>query len=245
MAATVAPPDTPQAPHSDKSFWASWKTLASLVLVGMVIVAAVWLVLDDPDRPDASRPGSGQVDQQESDACGPEGTGSQVPPSAAPDTRWALLGSMAAPRAADIGPADDVDGVPLCFAPDPTGALFAAATFVAANSDPDLRLPVLTKMVVRDAGYQAAKADILSRGPGPATHGVQIAGFASPFPSYEKGRSAVVDLALFSEGVYVHVPIQLAWTDGDWRVVLPPTGRPFDPMDDIPNLTGYVPWQGA
>lgn len=239
----VAPaPPEPPAP-SDKGFWTSKWTILSVVLVGLIVVAAAWLILDDPDP---APPGADVAQEQTPDGsgtgCGPDG-GSQIPPAAAPETQWHLAGSMAAPFSPAAGPLRNDDGIGLCFSPDPIGALFAAATFIATNSDPDQRLPVLTTMVVRDAGYEAAKVDLLTRGPGPVTHGVQIAGFA--FQSYSKSRTAVVDLALLSEGVLVHVPIELAWTDGDWRIVLPVTGRPFDAMQSLPSLSGYVPWQGA
>ncbi len=58
--------------------------------------------------------------------------GSQAVPVTAPVSGWALVGSTAAPTArSTVGPQKSIDGLRVCFAHSPTGALFAAASFWA------------------------------------------------------------------------------------------------------------------
>lgn len=245
MRDTKAPgaPTPSTAPEPGRSFWASPWTVLSLALVVALAVAAVWLVVDESEPPLASagpQPTT-RTPAAAGDPCGPDG-GSQTPPSSAPDTTWQLIGSMAAPTAPAVGPAEEVDGVPVCFSPDPAGALFTAATFAAATSDAQLRPAVLEHLAADGPGRDVALAEVI-RNPGTEGAGVQVAGFA--FLAYTPAASATVDLALVSQGVLLHVPLELTWAGEDWRVVLPVTGRPFDSLQTVPTLAGYVPWQGA
>lgn len=244
MADTKAPEATPDIPAAERSLWSRTWFVLSLALVLGLVVAAVWIVVDDPDpvRPSGPHPTvTGAVPGTE-DACGPDG-GSQTPPAATPDNDWYLLGSMAAPRNRAVGPADSASGVPVCFSPDPLGALFAAATYVAAGTDPELRRPLLEVSTAESEGRYAALRELDASSTSAVTPGVQIAGF--DFLSYLPGRSAIIDLALSSRGALVHVPIKLIWAGRDWLVELPVTGRPVDQQQRLDNLAGYIAWQGA
>lgn len=250
MADTKAPEGTPAdtspEPASGRSVWSRPGFVLSLALVAALVVGAVWLAVDDPDpaAPGAPHATSAVVRGTE-DACGPD-SGRQVPPTSAPDTDWVLLGSMASPTSPSAGPADEADGVPVCFSPDPTGALFAAATYVAGFTDPDLRRPLLELSTAETPARHTALTYLDQEDEGP-TSGVQIAGFT--FQSYRPGEAATVDLALAYKGSFVHLPVQLLWAGRDWLVELPVTGRLADSiaaLPDAPGLpAGYVPWQGA
>ncbi|MGF1661005.1 MAG: hypothetical protein ACFCVG_00790 [Kineosporiaceae bacterium] len=67
-------------------------------------------------------------------------------------------------------------GVPRCYAPSPAGALFAAAGFLAAASDPALRRAAVQELTVDDLG-RAAALRVLDSGddstPGPSAGGVE------------------------------------------------------------------------
>lgn len=243
--------ETPDAPETDqhhggrvsRMFWSKTSAVLSAVLVVVLVGCVIWLATTRPSTAPAQPAPAPHHAVALAHGCGPAASPDQLPPSTPPATTWKLLGSMAAPTSPAVGPADSADGVPTCFAPDPTGALFAAATFVAATSDPQLRTAVLQQLAVDNDGRTVALDEVATR-PGGATVGVQTAGFT--FLSYDAhARTATVDLALTAQGGFVHVPIQLAWTDDDWKVVLPITGRLYDHLTVIPDLNGYVPWQGA
>ena len=123
----------------------------SAAAVGLLVVAAVFLVVativgqraPSAARSAAVRVTSGSVPGEPVSVGGgavladdPRGcslpAGSQSVPVAAPASGWALVGSMAAPTApSTIGPEKSIDGVRMCFARSPAGALFAAASFWA------------------------------------------------------------------------------------------------------------------
>jgi hypothetical protein len=249
MSETKAPQSTgtPDAPPTGgRSLWSRTSFVLSVALVLALVVAALWLVLDKPDRSGPAGPhAAAPVPHQVADGCGPGGS-SQTPPAVAPATSWQLVGSMAAPTSKAAGPVTLDQGIGLCYSADPVGALFAAANFTAAASSPDLRAPALEKLAAPGSGRDAALAATQGN-PGPANVGIQVAGYQ--FTSYERFTTgqlvATVSLALSTQGRLLALPLQLVFTDGDWKVVIPVTGRPFDGMAVIPSLAGFVPWQGA
>lgn len=221
--------------------------VAGAVLVALLIAAVVWLAMTGPghtDRPGAApSPGSAAPTVGRS-ACGLPG-GDQTPPAVAPDTHWVLVGTIAAPHdPATAGPATSRNGVGVCYAPTPVGALYAAANFLAATSDPALRLPAAQTLTAQGPGRNEAIRLLQTSGSGDSGSGLQIAGFQ--FLGYTPRTSAVVDLALAYQGKDAHLPLQLRWENGDWKVVVPVTGRPFDGVQALPTgAAGYVHWQGA
>jgi hypothetical protein len=69
----------------------------------------------------------------------------------------------------------------------------------------------------------------------------QLAGFI--FRSYESDR-AVVDLAFKgSNGTFVSIPVPLQWYEGDWKLVVPPTGDTG--ARQLTDLGGYIEWAGV
>lgn len=237
--ATVTEAPDVQEPTKPRSVWASATFLLSVALVLVLIGCAVWIATTRPAHPAAAGPHpAGPVR-----GCGPAGDPATAPPPTAPTTSWRLLGTMAAPSSSATGPAATSDGVPTCFSPDPAGALFAAATFMAATTDPALRRAAFAELAATTPGRHAALADLALNGPGDPTTGVQIAGYR--FTAGATHGTATVDLALLSGGTFFHVPLHLTWTGGDWRIIVPVTGHPYDAAQALTDLADYVPWQGA
>lgn len=170
----------------------------------------------------------------------------QAVPVAAPDTEWALVGTVAAPSSAAAGPAvlDPATGVRSCYAQTPTGALFAAANFLAATSDPTGIEAAVDQLAAagpgRDALLEAIRTDPQSVvGTGSR---YQIAGFT--FLSYTDDVTTV-SLAIAATGGLAGVPLTVVWEDEDWRVDLPADGNPAGQASPISSLAGYAPWAGA
>ena len=160
-----------------------------------------------------------------------------------PDARWTLVGKIAAPYKAGIGPGV-IDGHDRrCFAHSPVGALLAAANF----------LPTTTAASAADARMLLAHflpgrvVDVYAKQPSPPVDPaarVQIAGFRVTVVS----RDAVdVTLALQTNvqgGVMVSCLYPMRWFRGDWRVRLGSLQEPFVVEAPV-TLDGFVRWAGA
>ena len=72
---------------------------------------------------------------------------------------------------------------------------------------------------------------------------IQTAGFR--MLNYD-GNTADVDIALrTSNGAIAAQVFTLKWVNGDWKVVLAPSGDLPSPMSQLPSLSGYNSWSGA
>jgi hypothetical protein len=230
--------------------------LISAGVVLIIVVLAGFLVFTggDDDSP-STAPATGPATSATSSSpqSGPADSGScdlpaddQTVPVAAPNTEWTLVGTVAAPSSDEAGPAvtDPTTDVRSCYAQTPTGALFAAANFLAATSDPALIEAAIDELAAtgpgRDTALEAIRTDPQSViGTGSR---YQIAGFT--FLSYTEDV-ATISLAIAATGGLAGVPLTVVWEDGDWKVDLPADGNPAGQAGPISSLAGYVPWAGA
>lgn len=244
--------DESASPWTQKGF------IAAAIVVGLLVILGAVLVFTGPsdgdDRaapkprptansastsPAASRPTSDS-------ACGLPAGDQSVPRTAPPQAAWELVGAIAAPAApGTYGPGETKDGLRSCFAHSPTGALYAAANFLATTSVPQQREPLIRELAAAGSGREAALAALAGEGDQQSNgSGTEIVGFT--FLSYDSS-STTVDLALrgFStsgSGGFAHLPLTLRWEEGEWKVALPEDGDLGRSIQGIPDLTGYVPW---
>lgn len=160
----------------------------------------------------------------------------------APMTRWATVGTMAAPSSPTAGPGrQQENGLRSCYARTVTGALFAVANFWATGSDPRVYRQIVQQNVA--AGPGQAKALAASGAPSNTGMSAQITAFK--IGSY-RPSAATVDVALqTSDGQQVGFPVPLVWQDGDWKVQLADDGTPVFRPTILQTLTGYTPWAGT
>lgn len=183
------------------------------------------------------------VSDPDPSTCGFKGYEVRGTVSAAPTTKWELVGTVAAPTdPVSVGPGvTDASGFRSCFAHTPTGALYAAVNVMALASDRSLTKELANKLVVRGTGQQA----LLKQADAAAASGTryQVAGFK--IDSYT-GATATVDLAVnFSTGQMLSFPIQLQWLEGDWKVKTTDDGGFTLTPAQLQSLGGYVAWAGA
>ncbi len=231
--------------------------------VGLLVVAAIFLALEtigrdgtsgaQPLRVGAAAAGRvlpavgvagsrGRVGMSAGSGCS-LAAGSQAVPTAAPVSGWALVGSMAAPSAPSrFGPQRSRDGVWVCFAHSPTGALFAAASFWAeATAVPQ------TVLYGRLAADTAARAVAVAQAQGstqrlqdidgdPGT--VSIAGFA--YTAYTPAEADVSIVLAGPGGELVSLPCSMLWQDGDWRLVIPPSQQLASAA--VTSMDDFVSW---
>lgn len=224
------------------------KFLAAAVLVALVLVAGIVLIgvrLLDGGNDNASPPHPTSTDKTpgSTSACGlPDGN--QSIPTAGPKTNWELIGRMASPESKRFGPAKEKAGIHSCFAHNPTGALFAAANYLADTENEQVSKDALVDArIFADMNAHLAKSD--PDEPGSANSTTQIAAFR--IEDFTPDRISVVTVLRATEGPdagkFAAITFTLGWQAGDWRLVVPPTGKP--PTTGIGNISGYTPWAGA
>jgi hypothetical protein len=159
---------------------------------------------------------------------------------AAPETDWELRGTFVAPTLPAVhGPGISRGGVRSCFSHDVTGALYAAVNVAAlALSGQERRL--YSELSVPSPAQESALSSISTPAP-ESTTSMQIVGFR--IDSYTE-ETAVVRLGISgSDGVDLDYPASLEWYEGDWKLVVPPTGDPE--VGEVPDLTDFIPWSGS
>ncbi|MBT2550916.1 hypothetical protein [Arthrobacter sp. ISL-65] len=225
------------------------KFIISAVVVAIIVALGITLALlpkgGGNPAAEPSNSGSATASTQPSAAaaasvCGLP-SGNQAKPATAPtDTKWELVGKVAAPTSpTEFGPGKtEANGLRSCFAHSPTGALYAAANMTALSAAGKADL------VYEQLALPSPERDaVLKSSPTAAPNSVtaQLAGFT--FRSYEADR-AVIDLAFKgANGTFVSIPVPLQWYGGDWKFVVPATGDTG--ARQITDLGGYIEWSGV
>lgn len=158
----------------------------------------------------------------------------------APASDWELVGSFAAPTSPDEhGPGVVSNGLRSCFSHDVTGALYAAAN-IAALATTGKEEAIYRELSVPSPAQQQALERITPTAVA-SDLSVQIAGFQ--ITNYT-GQSAVIRLGIRgSNAINLDYPVPLEWHNGDWKLVVPPTGDLG--VREIANFTGFISWSGA
>jgi hypothetical protein len=249
---------------SDESPWTKPWFIASGIVVALIVILGLVLAVVGPGSgggsadtpsgaPAAPAPATSETPTTAESACELPRGDQAIPTSAPDDARWKLTATIAVPTAPDtFGPKTVDNKVPSCFARSPTGALFAAinieaALSVAATERTPQQVRVLRQLVADGPGRDAAIASLRRDGPSTGSSaGVQVAGFS--VVRYEEG-SAVIDLAFRVDrpgaAGYVHATSTMRWERGDWKIVFTQAGKPFDSLQQIGDLVGYVAWSGV
>lgn len=233
----------------------SRRFILAAVIVGIVLLCAVVLVVSSvigsqakptagPTGHPTSSPSSSSTSEADRSICGLPGFQKSGTLTQAPNSKWELVGTVAAPTdPKGSGPGNvESSGFRSCYAHTPTGAVYAAANIIAMGSDSTLRHEVSDKLVVPGPGRDAALA-AGSSSTSDTTVRYQIAGFR--LLSYD-GAQAKVDIAVNSAtGQLVSFVENLKWSDGDWKVALDNSGNMPIPPSPLQSLGGYIPWSGA
>jgi hypothetical protein len=225
------------------------KFIISAVVVAIIVALGIILALlpkgGETPTAEPSNSGSATASTQPSAAaaasiCGLP-AGDQAKPATTPtNTKWELVGKIAAPTSpTQFGPGKtEANGLRSCFAHSPTGALYAASNVAVLSATGKARL------VYEQLAVPSPERDALLNQPEPQeTSAVtaQIAGFQ--IRSYDADGAVIVIAAKGSNGALVSVPVPLQWHGGDWKVVVPATGSTGG--GQISDLSGFIPWSGV
>lgn len=230
--------------------------IVAAVIVGIILIAGLIVLVTSPLRdnidfadprpsPSASSSASPSISTAEASICGLEGVDDENTLTAAPETDWDLVGTVAAPSGSDgAGPGDlDEAGFRSCYAHTAEGALFAAVNIYAMSTDSRLAGELSERYLAPGPGRDAAIERGRDIDPTNSTR-AQLAGYKIDSYSIDE---TTVDLVfqISSSGQLVSIPTVLQWNAGDWKIVTDAEGlSPLAPAP-IENLAGYTPWSGA
>jgi hypothetical protein len=179
--------------------------------------------------------------------CATTGTDQTTPVDTPKDVTWTLVAGTAVPESYTDGPMlHTAAGVAYCYARTPVGAVLAVSNLGHATGDAqvvqndELKYSVVAGPL---ADELAAKPAVVSDPA--ATSGVQYAGFR--IISYTPDTASVA-LALASSsrpGSYAVVTATVAWSQGDWRVVLQPGPVAVATATSTTSLANFVTWSGV
>lgn len=249
QSAPTSAPDDP-ASGSSRGYVASAVIVAAIALLGLG-VSLTNVFGSDPEPPPSvaatsasdSVSASAAPDSDERSVCGLDRVEMSGTVTSGPEATWSLIGSTAAPSIKGEGPGKvDSDGYPSCFARTPTGAVVAAANYLALGSYPPLRKKFFSEAAVPGPGRDA----LLKTPPdGAGSSGVTIQTAGFRVIRYD-GSKADIDIAVrASNGVFASGVFNLQWVEGDWKLGVADDGSQLSPVTQIPSLSGYVPWGGA
>ncbi|UKA73587.1 hypothetical protein [Arthrobacter sp. FW306-06-A] len=225
------------------------KFIISAVVVAIIVALGIILALvpkgSGTPSPEPSNTGTSTGSAQPSatsaaSVCGLP-SGDQAKPATPPaDTKWELVGKIAAPTSPkQFGPGKtEANGLRSCFAHSPMGALYAAVNVTALSGSGKAAL-VYEQLAVPGPERDA----LLKSSPSAAPQSVaaQLAGFT--VRSYDSERT-VIDLAFKgANGAFISIPVPLQWFGGDWKIVVPATGDAG--ARQIADLSGYIEWSGV
>jgi hypothetical protein len=239
-----------QPAGQDQALLTKPKFIIAAVVVALIAALGIILILipkggpSPAAAPSAAGPTSTAASSQPAasaaSVCGLPAGDQAKPASPLSETKWELVGKIAAPTSpAQFGPGRrDANGLRSCFAHSPTGALYAAANITALSSAGKARL-VFEDLAVPSAERDAVLAQP-DQSPTSATT-AQIAGYQ--IRSYSSDRAVIVIAAKGDNGALVSVPVPLQWYGGDWKFIVPASGSTG--AGQIPDLSGFIPWSGV
>jgi hypothetical protein len=167
-----------------------------------------------------------------------------IPQSAPAGVTWELYDTVALPFSAQAGPTVVNGDVARCYAHSPTGALLATVQIAVRYALAANWQAVIAKQVMPGTGrnvYAAERpgADVTIQ----AGQFGQFAGFQ--FVTYTSALAVVQLVVQLPSGEMQATTMTVQWADGDWRLQLQPDGSPGPNVQQVPNLTGFIPWAGV
>ncbi|MGB6455921.1 MAG: hypothetical protein WBH47_15720 [Streptosporangiaceae bacterium] len=176
--------------------------------------------------------------------CGVPPGQQAVPLTAPAGVTWQLYDTVALPFSPQAGPTAITGDVARCYAHSPTGALLAAVQIAVRYSLATNWQAVIAQQVMPGTGrnvYAAERpgADVTVQ---PGQFG-QIAAFQ--FVTYTPALAVVQIVIQLPAGEMQATTMTVQWSADDWRLQLQPDGSPGPNVQQVPNLTGFIPWAGV
>jgi hypothetical protein len=160
----------------------------------------------------------------------------QVPSASYPQgVTWQAVGTMTAPQSSTLGPQHVKDGINVCFAHSPSGALLAAMNLWAEGSTQISERKVFSTLAIHVPSVvtnQPAGQDYEA--------GLQLAGYK--FDSYTSSNALLEVVFRHEQGGLSAVQTPMSWTGDDWKYVFPPAGPVSTTLNGTQVQPPYVAW---
>ena len=237
---------------NERSPWTQPGFIASAVVVALLVVLGIVLSVTSGSSGNARPAAPAGETAPPGSAASPTPAGrsrcdlpaDDIVPESAPDSKWELVGTMAAPTApAQAGPAKRVRGFRRCFAHSPTGALYAAANFWAALSDHP-SAETYRRLAARSRAQRAAIEAAAGQDSERLRTGLQVAGYA--FNSYNASRATITLAFRLDDGRFFAVDTTMLWDAerDDWFYEVP-LDQARGSITPIADLGSVVAWSGT
>ncbi|MBO0806428.1 MAG: hypothetical protein J2P25_25545 [Nocardiopsaceae bacterium] len=198
-----------------------------------------------PASPPTSRPTNPPAGAAPANtSCRTAPPSNSVPATPPRDLAWRNVGAVLVPTSATEGPTRYAGATWSCYAHSPTGAVLAAYGILATLTSPRWK--------------EVAEREIL---PGPGRRAFIHAGekqkYKPPKPgqvaqpvgfqvvSYTPRQATVSALASDGGGQYQVTQISVAWSGGDWKLVVTPDGRTGPNPQAVSSAAGFTLWGGG
>jgi hypothetical protein len=210
--------------------------IAALVLIAIVAI----LMTTTTTKTTSTAPRPHHASTAACDAGPADDTTPTAPPA---DLAWKNLGPVLVPTSAAYGPTRYNQDLWTCYRHDPMGAVLAAYEIAAA--------------VITDNWHQVAEAQIVP-GQGQQTfiRATEQQTLQPPQPdqvaqpvgfqviSYTPQQATVESLADAGNGQYQAVENTVAWSGGDWKLLLSPDGSGGTDPQMVNSTNGFILWGG-
>jgi hypothetical protein len=210
---------------------------------GCVIAAITALVLLTPATAlatDSVQYAPARASTQRS--CPALADGTPIPSGAPPGVAWRHLGAMPVPVSPTAGPAHRTGAAWRCYAHSPTGAVLAAFGVPVALCGPHGRAATALEVLPGPGRRAFLAAGALQRFTPPAGTITRPVGFA--VVSYRWAQATVETLV--ADGSEFAASFRtLAWSHGDWRLVMLPDGTTGPGPQIITTASGFTLWGGG
>jgi hypothetical protein len=167
-----------------------------------------------------------------------------IPISDPAGVTWRLYNTVALPFSVQAGPTVIAGDIARCYAHSPTGALLAAVQIAVRYALAPNWRSVTAEQVMPGTGRNVY-ADQRSGVNVTVQSGEfgQVAAFQ--FVAYSRALAVVQIVIQLPSGEMQAVPMTVQWSGGDWRLQLQPDGSPGPDVQQVTDLTGFVPWGGV
>jgi hypothetical protein len=224
--------------YSKRMPWRQARWIIPVAIIAAAILIAA-IVLATTGTSNNSRQASGNSSNTQTCPAGPvNGTIPTAPPN---DLAWKNIGGMLVPTSPTAGPTRYQGPVWSCYAHTPTGAVMAAYDIYAGLASPEWHT-IAEREIIPGQGQQA----FITAGESQAYQAVppgdiaQAVGFE--VVGYTAQQATIETLADGGENGYQANQLTVAWDDGDWKMVVTPTGSSGPDPQLVTSTGGFVLW---
>lgn len=236
-----------------------WITTAGIALVLLlVLLAALLLATGGHDSarspkagpghaspaPGASSSSSASTGPAASAQCRTAAPSSAMPTKPPGDIKWRNVGAVLVPTSSAYGPTRYQGPVWSCYSHTPMGAVMASYGLLSTLTGPEWKT-VAGREIVPGPGQRAfVSAGEKQKYTPPAPGSVsQPVGFQ--VVSYSPASATIESLAGGGGSAYTVSEQTLAWSGGDWKLVVTPDGRTGPDPQTVSSSAGFVLWGSA